>query len=549
MPASACSPGLGGVVRAGPDATYAGSVQQLVVGFDLDMTLVDSREGIVATARAALAEHGVTVTEDDLWPTIGIPIDQVFTQYLEGAGRVAQAVRRYRQLYPTLGVPGITALPGAAEAFTAVRAQRGLVVVVSAKTSAAVRLVLEHVGLTADVAVGGLFAEDKARALVEQGVSVYVGDHPGDVAGAHAAAAVAVAVATGPHDVSALRAAGADVVLDSLAPLPLWLEGHVVAARLADLDHRLRGLGSVLVAFSGGADSAFLLAAAARALGPERVVAATAVSSSLAVGELDAAAAFARDLGVRHLTPTTDELSRVGYRTNAGDRCFFCKAALLDALRPLADSLGLAAVLTGTNADDAVAGFRPGIRAAAERGALAPLVDSGFTKAQVRAVSRRWGLATWDKPAAACLSSRVAYGVPITARTLVRVDRAERSVREWLSRNQITVTDLRVRDLGDGRARIELDAACLAALDRLPGDADHDVAREAAGDVTSDAHGNATRDADGVSDVRGGTGSGSRAAGVVAAVVAAGFHAARLDPRGFRSGSMNDLLEAPDRYR
>ena len=125
---------------------------------------------------------------------------------------------------------------------------------------------------------------------------------------------------------------------------------------------------SLVVAFSGGADSAFLLAASVRALGPDRVLAATAVSPSLPRRELLAARRFAEDLGVRHLAPRTDEMSRPGYRTNDGDRCYFCKAELLDVLGPLAESDGFAVVATGTNADDAAAGFRPGVRAAAERG-------------------------------------------------------------------------------------------------------------------------------------------------------------------------------------
>src|SRR5882724_1634529 len=119
--------------------------------------------------------------------------------------------------------------------------------------------------------------------------------------------------------------------------------------RLADLTVGLRAAGSVVVAFSGGADSAFLLAAAVRALGADRVVAATAVSSSLPAAELADARAFATELGVRHETVDTDEMSREGYRANAGDRCYFCKAELIDVLGPLAGRLGLAAVATGTN--------------------------------------------------------------------------------------------------------------------------------------------------------------------------------------------------------
>src|SRR5436305_3639330 len=138
--------------------------------------------------------------------------------------------------------------------------------------------------------------------------------------------------------------------------------------RLDALDARLRVLGSVLVAFSGGADSAFLLAAAVRTLGAGDVAAATAVSASLPQHELSEASEFAERLGVRHLTPRTEEMAREGYRANAGDRCYFCKAELLDVLVPLAGDLHLAYVATGTNTDDAVAGFRPGIRAASERG-------------------------------------------------------------------------------------------------------------------------------------------------------------------------------------
>jgi len=263
-------------------------------------------------------------------------------------------------------------------------------------------------------------------------------------------------------------------------------------------------LGSVAVAFSGGADSAFLLAAAVRALGTENVVAATAVSASLPGAELDAAARFAADLGVRHVFPATDELSREGYRANAGDRCYFCKAELLDVVGPLAAELGMAHVATGTNADDARAGFRPGITAAAERAAVTPLLDAGLTKEQVRAASRAWGLATWDKPAAACLSSRVAFGLEITPARLARVERAEAAVRAALSDQAIAAPDVRVRDLGD-RARLEVTASAVAAV----------AASES----------------------------------VLDAVRAAGFAAVEVDPRGFRSGAMNELLPDPERYR
>jgi pyridinium-3,5-biscarboxylic acid mononucleotide sulfurtransferase len=477
----------------------------LAVGFDLDMTLVDSRAGIIATAQAAVAEHGGAAPADELGALIGIPLDDMLAPFVP-AHRLAAAAERYRELYPTLGVPHSAPLPGAVESLQQVRALHGRVVVVSAKPATAVRLVLERAGLEPDVVVGGLFGADKGLALREHGVTVYVGDHPGDMVGAAAAGAQGVGVPTGPNGADALRAAGASVVLDDLTGFAAWLDGHVLQRRLVDLEQRLRGIESLMVAFSGGADSAFLLAAAVRALGPERVVAATAVSSSLATGELDGARAFAEGLGVRHLTPTTDEMSREGYRANAGDRCFFCKAELLDVLAPLAEQLSVTAIATGTNADDALAGFRPGIRAAAERGALTPLRDSGFTKAQVRSASALWQLPTWDKPAAACLSSRIAYGVQITPSGLARVDRAELAAREWFAGAGIEVRDLRVRDLGGERGRVEVDVEALSRLD-------------------------------------------GRSVELAAAVGASGFAAVEIDPQGFRSGSMNELLATPERYR
>ena len=258
------------------------------------------------------------------------------------------------------------------------------------------------------------------------------------------------------------------------------------------------------MAYSGGADSALLLAAAVRALGAERVAAATGYSDSLPQAERVPARAFAESLGVAVMTPRPHEMDREGYRANSGDRCFFCKAELLDVLTPLASEHGLAHVATGTNADDAVAGFRPGIRAAAERGAITPLRDAGLTKAQVREASRRWDLPTWDKPAAACLSSRVAYGVEVTPHRLARVERAEAAVRALLGRHGVPLRDLRVRDLGD-RASVEVDAALLEGVLRPDGE------------LTTAL----------LDDVR-----------------RAGFAQAALDPRGFRSGSMNDVLRS-----
>jgi uncharacterized protein len=258
-----------------------------------------------------------------------------------------------------------------------------------------------------------------------------------------------------------------------------------------------------MVAFSGGADSAFLLAAAVQALGPERVEAATAVSPSLPRSELDRARAFAEGLGVVHHAPVTDELSREGYRANAGDRCFFCKTELMSVVGPLAEARGVAAVATGTNADDLAAGFRPGIRAAAGAGAITPLADAGLTKAEIRAASKAWGLSTWDKPAAACLASRIAYGVEVTADGLRRVAEAEHALRDAFGEAGIPVRNLRVRDLGGGTARVEIDAELVPAVAERPS--------------------------------------------LLEAVT--GFAEVRLDAQGFRSGAMNELLPNPERFR
>ncbi len=225
----------------------------------------------------------------------------------------------------------------------------------------------------------------------------------------------------------------------------------------------------IIVAFSGGADSALVLAAAVRALGADRVVAVTAVSASLASGELEAARDVAAGLGVEHRSLATDEMAEEGYRANSGQRCYFCKATLLDTLAPLATSLG-GTVVTGTNADDRRSAFRPGMRAATERGVREPLAESALTKGEVRAISRAWGLETSDKPAAACLSSRIAHGLEITTARLARVDVAEASVRALAAEAGVVLRDLRVRDLGEAGARVEVgdDAVdAVAALDGL----------------------------------------------------------------------------------
>ena len=238
------------------------------------------------------------------------------------------------------------------------------------------------------------------------------------------------------------------------------MTGNALVAELATY-------GSVAVAYSGGADSALVLAAAVRALGADRVLAVTAVSESLAGSELAPAAALAGSLGVRHLTPRTHELSSPGYRANGTDRCYFCKSTVLTTVRQVAAGHGVATVATGTNADDAVDPFRPGIRAGDERGVRTPLRDLGMTKAAVRALSREWALPTAAKPAMPCLASRVRYGLTITPHRLARIDRAETAVRALLAAADLTTVNLRVRDLGTA-VRVEVDDPVTAAVAALP---------------------------------------------------------------------------------
>lgn len=438
---------------------------QLVVGFDLDVTIVDTRLGIKNA--------------------------------------------RYRALYPSYAVEPTVLLAGALDSLHAVKSAGGQTLVVAANDMSLARLHLDRLDLPVDFLSGDLWGEGKATALGRYGAAIYVGDHVHDMTGARAAGATAVGVTSGRCTAAELEAAGADVVLADLTNFPGWFADYLLRRRLAALTARLRELGTVLVAFSGGADSAFLVAAAARALGADNVAAVTAVSSSLPKAELEVAERFCAALGVRHLTALTRELDREGYRANAGDRCYFCKSELVEVLDRLAVEQGFAAVATGTNADDVRAGFRPGIRAAAERGAATPLLDAGLTKAQVREASRQWGLSTWDKPAAACLSSRIAYGVEVTPARLSRVERAEVAVRSLLAERGVGLVNLRVRDLGDDGARIELDCDVLAELSADP----------------------------------------PLAAAVATRVAAAGFVTATIDDRGFRSGSMNELLADPAAYR
>jgi uncharacterized protein len=256
--------------------------------------------------------------------------------------------------------------------------------------------------------------------------------------------------------------------------------------KLQALDAELRRLGRVVVAFSGGADSAFLAAVAHRTLGMS-AHAVTAVSPSLAGDEEADCRALASEWGMRWTPVVTHEMERAAYRANDTDRCFHCKAELMDVVAPIAAAEG-ATVVLGVNLDD-LGDHRPGQKAAVDGGAEFPLVAAGFRKDDVRAASRAIGLRTWDKPAMACLASRIPYGTEVSVLLLTRLDRAESALRS------LGFRQVRVRHY-DRTARLEVPLDDLAAvLER----------REA----------------------------------VVAAVREQGYRYVTLDLEGFRSGNLN----------
>jgi uncharacterized protein len=263
--------------------------------------------------------------------------------------------------------------------------------------------------------------------------------------------------------------------------------------KLDRLNKRLQDLNRVVVAFSGGVDSTFLLRAAKDVLGRDRVLAVTAVSEIHPEGEIGDAKRLAKKIGVRHLLVRSGEMDEDAFLANPPERCYLCKKRVFRSLQALAAERGFSFVVDGTNADDA-ADFRPGRKALRELGILSPLQEAGLTKKEIRALSRKRGLPTWNRPALACLATRIPYGTRITPEILKRIDAGE----TWLRRRGFI--QVRVRDHGS-LVRIEIAPDEMPKM-RKPG----------------------------------------LAPGIVNKFKSIGYHYVTLDLEGYRTGSLNEAL-------
>ena len=262
-------------------------------------------------------------------------------------------------------------------------------------------------------------------------------------------------------------------------------------AKLAVCDEHLASLGRVMVAYSGGVDSTLLLALAVRTLGSENVLAAVGISPSLPQRELEDGRVLAEQIGAKLIEIPTAELDDPNYAANPERRCFYCKSELFTLLKKAADEQGFDTVASGANFDD-TGDFRPGLEAGAKLGVANPLMDAKLTKAEIRTISKALGLATWDKPAMACLASRIPYGQGVSSEKLSRIEQAEYVLKD------LGFIQCRVRD-HDTVARIEVPET--------------DIARAAELRET-----------------------------LTAKIKALGYAYVTLDLQGFRSGSMNETI-------